>query len=149
MNFFQFCREGMTRICLAQAASSQTLGTILTALRNGSLLEACSATRRWTFFFLPRWQLCRNFEAAGNGWWLEQIKQLMARDICLHNQRQQEETRRDWRDGSHGRRFAPSWLWSLEGLTDGFTLIIRDGGLVSVHDSICYGEEFDHSLDNK
>jgi len=56
-------REGMTRTCLAQAASSQTLGTILTALHTGSLMEACFATR-WLSFCLGD---CRNFDAAGNG----------------------------------------------------------------------------------
>ena len=114
--FFNFCREGMTWICLPQAASSQTLGTILTALRTGSLMEACFATR-WLSFCLGD---CRNFDAAGNGWQIEQIKRLTARRICLHK-------RRDWRDGGHGRSLAPSWLWSMEGL---MTLIIRrgDGG---------------------
>jgi hypothetical protein len=47
VNIVHFTRAGMTQIFPVLAASSQTFGTILIALRTGSQMEACFATRPW------------------------------------------------------------------------------------------------------
>uniref|UniRef100_A0A0A9E2I7 Uncharacterized protein n=1 Tax=Arundo donax TaxID=35708 RepID=A0A0A9E2I7_ARUDO len=96
-------REGMIQTCRARAASSRTLETIPIALLNGSLMEACFATRRG--------KSCHDNSVEILLWQkesqLEQIKWLMDRRICMRR-------RRDQRDGSHGRSLASARLITWE-----------------------------------
>jgi len=119
--------------------------------RSGLLWPLCALGREWRHALLlgpgllSWWQLSRICDTAGNG--------------CLADRADENgwrlagcpQRRRSGRDGGHGRRLASAWLWSLDGL-NAWTLIFvgwRFWWLDWVQDSICYGENFDHSLDNK